>query len=118
MLHGAGAHKGDEHEPAHPARPFESLPIEEFPSTSRGGVGSLPGTTDESGVAVLPDERKKEGGGGWGVGGAVAGAAAGVGATVGGVYEAVKHRGMTFHPSASMPSLTGITLMQSPASTQ
>jgi hypothetical protein len=40
---------------------MDQLPLEEHPSGSVVGVGSLPGTIRESGVAILPDERAEMG---------------------------------------------------------
>ena len=34
------------------------LPLEEEPSGSRVGIGSLPGPNTEAGVALLPEERR------------------------------------------------------------
>ncbi|TEB20458.1 hypothetical protein FA13DRAFT_1779831 [Coprinellus micaceus] len=40
---------------------MDQMPLEEHPSGSVVGVGSLPGTIRESGVAILPDERAEMG---------------------------------------------------------
>lgn len=40
---------------------MDQMPLEEHPSGSIVGVGSLPGTIEESGVAILPDERVQMG---------------------------------------------------------
>lgn len=46
-----------EHQPAYQPKHATELPTHEYPSGSSVGVGSLPGSYNEFGVARLPDER-------------------------------------------------------------